>query len=150
MIYDSPLDEANDAPLASDAERSGFWRWVLIAAALAAGCIALAVSAVHFVSQYNEHEKRVEAIQNPPSGSPEIGASPKNTGLGYGKSHIPNKTSKNATNNIANEALNTPAMPSFEGEKVPEFKQEKAEPETLDQLNARLEKLNQQLLKGSL
>ncbi len=121
MSYDakSILGMANDAPLASDAERSGFWRWILIEAAVGAGCIALAVSAVHFVKQYNNHTEKVQAIQNPPSGSPEIGASPKNKGLGYGKSHTPNKADKSATENMATQAINTPAMSIFEGEKPP-------------------------------
>lgn len=85
----------------------------------AAALIALFLAGVALYQGYKNHSATVEAIQNPPSGSPEIGASPKNKGLGHGESHIPNKASKNATNKIANEALNTPAKASFDAKKIP-------------------------------
>ena len=117
------LDAANAAPLASDAERSGFWHMALVGAALVAGVLALGLclgfGILHYGRQHLAHQAKVSDIQNPPSGSPEIGSSPKNTGLGYGKSHVPKIKPQVATNKIATKAINTPAMPSFSPEKAP-------------------------------
>lgn len=115
----SALSGANAAPDATPAQAGSFWRW------FKAGAVVLFfVIGWLAYSQYQTHKANVAQIQSPPSGLPEIGASPKNKGLGYGKSHTPNKADKSATDNIADKAINTPASDGFYGlkshEKAPE------------------------------
>ena len=83
----------------------------------AALIVVLVLAGVVLYQSYKNHAKTVEVIQNPPSGSPEIGASPKNKGLGYGKSHTSNKADKSATENIATDAINTPSATIIEAVK---------------------------------
>ena len=73
--------------------------------------VAVGYGILAFGKDYLAHQKTIEAIQNPPSGSPEIGASPS-------VKAVP-KRQKSATENIATKAINTPAKPSFEGVKTP-------------------------------
>jgi hypothetical protein len=133
----SGLDAANAAPDATHAQSGGFWRWFkwgAVALFFAIGWLAY--------SQYQAHKAEVAQIQNAPSGSPEIGASPKNTGLGYVISHIPNKADKSATDNIANKATNTPASDDFYGLKPHEKPPGKTvkKPRIKDDFNAEFDK----------
>ena len=108
----SALSGANAAPDATPAQSGSFWRWFkwgAVALAFAIGWLAY--------SQYQSHKAEVAKIQSPPSGSPEIGASPS-------AKAAPN-VKKSATDNIAAKAINTQASDGFYGLKAPEFKQEK-------------------------
>lgn len=103
----SALGGANAAPDATPAQSNSFWRWFKWGAvALFLGICWLAYS------QYQAHKAEVTQIQNAPSVTPEIVASPSVKAATKGK--------KSATEKIAAQTANAPAMPSFEAEKQPE------------------------------
>lgn len=78
--------------------------------------VAVLIACVGLYLGYKNHTSEVSTIQNPPSGSPEMGKSlVKENAKNLNK---PN-AKKSAPKNEANVALNTPAMPSFEAGKVP-------------------------------
>lgn len=115
----SALNEANAAPDASASERKGMSMMLKCSIFLALAFAVFWAGKVHFTKKYEDHEARVSSIKTQPSGSPEIGASP------TGKRVTPPKpvakpsvkAPESATQNIATQAINTPAMPSFEAEK---------------------------------
>jgi hypothetical protein len=122
----SGLDAANAAPDATHAQSGGFWRWFkwgAVALFFAIGWLAY--------SQYQAHKAEVAQIQNAPSGSPEIGASPN-------AKKQPAKPDKSAPKNGANGAANTKASDRFYGLKPHEIPPEKEvkKPRIKDDFNA--------------
>jgi hypothetical protein len=116
----SGLDAANAAPLAPEAMRSRFKAWLLVA-------VLVAVCGVGWViySKYQAHKAAVNAIKTAPVVLPEISSAKAVTV----NPATQKKSNKTATQNIAKEAINTPAMPSFD-EKKEVVKPE--EPDPLD------------------
>jgi uncharacterized membrane protein YebE (DUF533 family) len=111
---ESGLDAVNAAPLAPEATRSRFKAWILVA-------VLVAVCGVGWViySKYQAHKAAVNAIKTAPVVLPEI-SSAKAVAVNPATQKKSNKT---ATQNIAKETINTPAIPSFEAEKTPIKKQ---------------------------
>jgi hypothetical protein len=122
----SGLDAANAAPLAPGSDRSNLKKWLLIIALICAFAAGWS-----FYSNYQAHKKTVEAIQSPPSGSPEIGVSTINK-------KQPTKTDKSAPKNGAKESTSTPASGGFYGLKHSEKSPEK--PRIKDDFNAEFDK----------
>jgi hypothetical protein len=103
------LDAANAAPLAPEATRSGFKKWLFVAVLVAVFGFGWLV-----YSKYQAHKSAVAVIQAKPVVLPPLAAKP-------AKANPKPKAAQSATTNIAIEAINTPAMPSFEDKKEVEI-----------------------------
>jgi hypothetical protein len=99
------LSEANVAPLAPDAARSRVKRWLWCIGLVSAFLVGVALYA-----KYQAHKAAVAVIQAKPVVLPPLVAKPV-------KAKPKPKATQSATTNIATEAINTPAMLSFEAKK---------------------------------
>ena len=101
----SGLDAANAAPLAPESDRNRLKKWLWVV-----GLLVAFVLGWTFYSKHQTHKAAVNAIKTAPFVLPEtvVVAKPAQS-----RKAAP----KDATNKIAIQAINTPAMPSFEATK---------------------------------
>ena len=116
----STLEEANAAPDASESERKGMGMMMKLALGLTLSFVVVMAISVHFVKKYDAHEARISSIKDQPSGLPAVDhIIPLEQSKPAKPSAKPSvKVPKIATDNIATQAIDMPAIPSFEAIKA--------------------------------